>query len=46
MPKQSNVQQVFDAVADKYDLMNSLMSFGLHHLWKKKFIVNKIKDLR
>ena len=38
MPKQSNVQQVFDAVADKYDLMNSLMSFGLHHLWKKKFI--------
>ncbi len=38
MPKQFSVQQVFDAVADKYDLMNSLMSFGLHHVWKNKFI--------
>lgn len=38
MTKQSRVQKVFDSVADKYDLMNSLMSFGLHHLWKRKFI--------
>lgn len=33
-----SVQSVFDAVADRYDLMNSLMSFGLHILWKRKFI--------
>ena len=28
------VHQHFDAVARKYDLMNTLLSFGLHHLWK------------
>jgi demethylmenaquinone methyltransferase/2-methoxy-6-polyprenyl-1,4-benzoquinol methylase len=38
MPQETIVKGVFDAVADKYDLMNSLMSFGLHYLWKKKFI--------
>lgn len=25
----------FNAVADKYDLMNTLLSFGIHHLWKR-----------
>jgi len=28
------VGQVFDSVADRYDVMNDLMSFGLHRLWK------------
>lgn len=28
------VRQVFDEVASSYDLMNDLMSFGLHRLWK------------
>jgi demethylmenaquinone methyltransferase/2-methoxy-6-polyprenyl-1,4-benzoquinol methylase len=28
------VHQHFDTVARKYDLMNTLLSFGLHHLWK------------
>jgi len=32
--KQSRVNQVFDSVAENYDLMNDLMSFGLHRLWK------------
>ena len=26
---------VFDSVADKYDLMNDLMSAGVHRLWKR-----------
>jgi demethylmenaquinone methyltransferase/2-methoxy-6-polyprenyl-1,4-benzoquinol methylase len=26
---------VFDSVANKYDLMNDLMSFGVHRLWKR-----------
>jgi len=30
--------QVFKDVYDKYDVMNDLMSFGIHRLWKKKFI--------
>ncbi len=32
--KAKRVAQVFDRVADRYDLMNDLMSFGLHRLWK------------
>ena len=33
--KQRRVADVFHSVADKYDLMNDVMSFGLHHLWKR-----------
>lgn len=29
------VADVFDSVAAKYDLMNDLMSFGVHRLWKR-----------
>jgi demethylmenaquinone methyltransferase/2-methoxy-6-polyprenyl-1,4-benzoquinol methylase len=32
--KARRVAQVFDRVAERYDLMNDLMSFGLHRLWK------------
>tara|TARA_B100000700_G_C14947272_1_gene809822 strand:+ start:656 stop:1390 length:735 start_codon:yes stop_codon:yes gene_type:complete len=31
------VQNVFSDVAKNYDLMNDLMSFGAHRVWKKKF---------
>jgi demethylmenaquinone methyltransferase/2-methoxy-6-polyprenyl-1,4-benzoquinol methylase len=33
--KASRVRGVFDSVAGKYDLMNDLMSGGLHRLWKQ-----------
>src|SRR4051812_6487720 len=32
--KQGRVAGVFTSVADKYDLMNDLMSGGMHRLWK------------
>jgi len=32
--KAKRVEEVFDRVAERYDLMNDLMSFGLHRLWK------------
>ncbi|AWB34490.1 bifunctional demethylmenaquinone methyltransferase/2-methoxy-6-polyprenyl-1,4-benzoquinol methylase UbiE [Orrella marina] len=32
--KASKVAQVFDSVASRYDIMNDLMSGGLHRLWK------------
>lgn len=32
--KASRVRGVFDSVAPKYDLMNDLMSMGLHRAWK------------
>ncbi len=28
----------FNTVADKYDFMNTLLSFGIHHLWKRTAI--------
>ena len=37
--KAQRVRGVFDSVAGKYDLMNDLMSGGLHRLWKR-FAVN------
>ncbi len=32
------VRDVFESVAGKYDLMNDLMSLGVHRLWKRHFI--------
>src|SRR5580692_11069077 len=32
--KAARVRSVFESVAGKYDLMNDLMSFGVHRLWK------------
>ena len=32
------VQEVFSDVANKYDIMNDLMSFGTHRFWKKIFV--------
>ena len=34
------VREVFDSVAENYDLMNDLMSLGVHRLWKQDFIAN------
>jgi demethylmenaquinone methyltransferase/2-methoxy-6-polyprenyl-1,4-benzoquinol methylase len=36
--KASLVRGVFDSVAPKYDLMNDLMSLGIHRLWKRALI--------
>ena len=36
--KTGMVHGVFSNVADKYDLMNDLMSGGIHRLWKDRFI--------
>jgi demethylmenaquinone methyltransferase/2-methoxy-6-polyprenyl-1,4-benzoquinol methylase len=36
--KQSLVNDVFHKVADRYDLMNDLMSAGLHRLWKDAMV--------
>lgn len=33
--KEHLVADVFHSVAEKYDLMNDLMSFGIHRLWKR-----------
>ena len=36
--KSAMVRAVFDSVAPKYDIMNDLMSLGVHRLWKRIFL--------
>ncbi len=36
--KRGLVQNVFDQVYSQYDLMNDIMSLGIHRLWKKDLI--------
>ena len=50
--KQAMVADVFHSVAAKYDIMNDLMSFGVHRVWKKYTIEmsgvrvgNKVLDI-
>jgi len=38
LDKTKLVNSVFSKVYKKYDLMNDIMSFGIHRLWKEKFI--------
>ena len=38
--KKELVKSLFNKVSNQYDLMNDLMSFGLHRLWKKDLIQN------
>jgi demethylmenaquinone methyltransferase/2-methoxy-6-polyprenyl-1,4-benzoquinol methylase len=33
--KAGRVREVFDSVAGNYDIMNDVMSFGIHRLWKR-----------
>jgi demethylmenaquinone methyltransferase/2-methoxy-6-polyprenyl-1,4-benzoquinol methylase len=36
--KKPLVRAVFDSVAPRYDLMNDLMSLGVHRAWKREFV--------
>ena len=36
--KKPLVRAVFDSVAPRYDLMNDLMSLGIHRAWKRAFV--------
>ena len=36
--KKGFVNKIFNQVYDKYDLMNDVMSLGIHRLWKKNLL--------
>lgn len=38
MDKSQLVKEVFDSVANRYDIMNDIMSLGMHRLWKEKMV--------
>nr|AGU68176.1 2-methoxy-6-polyprenyl-1,4-benzoquinol methylase [Herpetomonas muscarum] len=39
------VKKVFDNVASKYDLMNDVLSVGVHRIWKKHFVENCVAPI-
>ena len=40
------MRQVFDNVADSYDIMNDVMSAGVHRLWKDYLLdVSQVEEL-
>lgn len=32
------VKEMFGSIADRYDVTNTVLSFGIHHLWRKKAV--------
>ena len=36
--RRARIRQVFEVVAPRYDLMNDLMSLGIHRLWKRRLV--------
>ena len=37
-PTTEKVRGVFSRIARRYDMMNSVMSFGLHHVWRRRTV--------
>lgn len=38
MSKKTPIQSMFDAIASRYDTMNTLLSLGMHRLWNRVFV--------
>ena len=38
LKKNIEVKTIFNKISYRYDFLNSLLSFGLHKLWKKKLV--------
>lgn len=44
--KKKQVMQMFDNIAKSYDNLNQSMSFGMHHIWRKKAIKKLNKNTK
>ena len=40
LEREERIHQLFQSIAGRYDLMNDLMSAGLHRLWKRQFVAH------
>ena len=38
LERERRIRRVFEAIAHRYDVMNDLMSLGIHRLWKRRFV--------
>ncbi|RBP14436.1 demethylmenaquinone methyltransferase/2-methoxy-6-polyprenyl-1,4-benzoquinol methylase [Roseiarcus fermentans] len=41
--RRARIRRVFAAVAERYDVMNDLMSFSLHRWWKRVFVASVLR---
>ena len=39
-PDRKTIQSLFNAISSKYDFLNSFLSFGLHHYWRRKLVLS------
>jgi demethylmenaquinone methyltransferase / 2-methoxy-6-polyprenyl-1,4-benzoquinol methylase len=37
-PEAQNIQKMFSAIAPSYDKANTILSLGIHHIWKQKVV--------
>lgn len=43
MPDKIVIQNMFDSIAHRYDLLNNLLSFGIHWIWKRRLVKEVLK---
>ena len=43
MPDKIVIQNMFNSIAHRYDLLNNLLSFGVHWIWKRRLVKEILK---
>ena len=46
MKNTEEINEMFSRIAEKYDLLNNLMTFGLHKIWKEAAIKLALKEIK
>ncbi len=44
MPKEAQIKSMFNNISGSYDLLNDLLSLGIHRLWKRRLVKNMTAD--
>lgn len=44
MPKEAQIKTMFNNISSSYDLLNDLLSLGIHRIWKKRLVNHMVSD--